>query len=86
MPTVLPEEMSLVPIGLQLKMGGKSDLCMSVKMNYRAGQWGQWDPEACDCQGLSAERLKLGNKPLQCKTDTGRPTSLECVPVTIATT
>lgn len=76
MPRVLPlwvlrEPESVVPIGLQLKMGGEPDLCMSAKTNYRAGQWGQWDPGASDCQGLP-ERLKPGNKPLQCKTDTDR--------------
>lgn len=65
------EPESVVPIGLQLKMGGKPDLCMSAKTDYRTGQWGQWDSGAFDCQELP-ERLKPGNKPLQCKTDTDR--------------
>lgn len=37
-----PEEMSVVPVDLQLKMGGKPDQCMSAKMDYSAGQWGQY--------------------------------------------
>lgn len=90
MPRVLPlwvlrEPESVVPIGLQLKMGGEPDLCMSAKTNYRAGQWGQWDPGASDCQGFQrGSNLETSHCNAKLIQTDGK--ALECVPVTIAMT
>ncbi len=76
-----PEEMSVVPVDLQLKMGENLiSACLQrwiiVQVSEASISW----------KGLPAERLKPGNKATAMQTDTDRRTALESVPVTIATT
>lgn len=80
-----PSSMSLTlsqlyPLACSWRWGGKPDLCMSAKTDYRAGQW---DPEPLTvrgCQrGSNLETSHCNAKLIQ--TD---GTALECVPVTIA--
>ncbi len=61
--------------------GGKSDKCMSAKMDYSAGQWGQYLLE-----GASSWEAQTWKQATAMQTDTDRRTALESVPVTIATT
>lgn len=76
----------LCPLACSWRWGGNLICACLWRWIIERASGANGTPRPVTVRGFSAERLKPGNKPLQCKTDTGRPTSLECVPVTIATT